>query len=172
MPLKLHHVWSSDKISLSGYLGIKEKGQVTCTGSGCFDYWDWKGAIATRQHSWEANWESEPRAEAGEEMAPQPQQSDSIFIYYGFLTTAQDKLFEDFWELHSRFWWENTNILEMFLSMAGNVLLTYICLTVCECPAQNQTLLWTPPLQFHHRFWKQVLLRQWASTRKALLTLV
>lgn len=72
-------------------------------------------------------------------MALQPQQFNSIFIYYGFMTTAQGKLFKDFWELHSRFLWESTNMLEIFLSKAGNVPLTYICLTACECAAAQNT---------------------------------
>lgn len=53
------------------------------------------------------------------------------------MTTAQGKLFKDFWELHSRFSWENTNILEIFLSKSGNVPL--LCLFVCECAAAQNT---------------------------------
>lgn len=129
MPLKRHHVWSSDKIFLSGSLGTKGKGQGKL-------HWFWvlwlfglkrskkKKKKEARQHSWETNWKSKWRAEAGEEMALQPQQFNSVFICYRFMTTAQDKLFKDFWELDSRFLWENTNRLEIFLSKAGNVPLT------------------------------------------------
>lgn len=52
-------------------------------------------------------------------MALQPQQFNSIVM-----TTAQGKLLKDFWELHSGFLWESTNMLEIFLSKAGNVPLT------------------------------------------------
>lgn len=44
----------------------KKKDRATCAGSGCFDYLIWKGAIETRQHSWEANWKRKWRTVAGE----------------------------------------------------------------------------------------------------------
>lgn len=81
-------------------------------------------------------------AGAGEEMALQPQQLNRVFISCGFMTRAHGKLVKDFWELHSKFLWENTNTLEILLSKAGNVHLhTSASLSVQVLLHRTQTLL-------------------------------